>query len=102
MSMVLISMVRDDGPAYFEVRGHADYQNPETGNNDVCVSLSTIVTMFGRWLSAEYGIEPTVCENGHAIFNIPYSNSKINELLKSIRHHIAWLCEQYPEQVVLM
>lgn len=96
MTKVIISTVREDGPAYFEVMGHTGYQDPDTGNNDVCVAVSAMVCMFGHWLERKYGYEPDVLIDGHARFNIERSNTRINEMLRAIENECRILSEQFP------
>ncbi len=99
MTKVIVSIVREDGPAYFEVMGHTGYKDAETGYNDVCVAISTMICMFGHWVEQEYGIEPDILIDGHARFDIEKSNLRINELLRAIENECKILSEQYPEHV---
>ena len=99
MTKVIISMTREDGPAYFEVMEHTGYKNEETGNNDLCVAVSTLVGMFGRWMEKKYGIEPVILVDGHARFVIDRSNTRINELLRAIETEIRALAEEFPDNL---
>lgn len=101
MIKVLFSKTRIDGPLFFDIEGHADYRNAETGNNDVCVSISAIGTMLVRHMYEEYGIEPTVCVDGHLQFNIKESSIRIGEVFTAVMHGISGISEMYPGNIKL-
>lgn len=94
MTKVIISTSAE--MSFFEVTGHTGYLNPSTGENDVCVAVSTLVGMFGQWLEHQYGILPVHLGEGHARFEIRPSNEKINELLLAIEHELRSIAKEYP------
>ena len=99
MVKVVFSMTRKDGPLYYDCRGHADYKDPETGNNDLCVALSTIHLQLVRYMDVEYGIRPKTFEDGIVTFDLDKSNMLMNEVFTSAMHTIKYLAEQYPGQI---
>lgn len=100
MTSVLIYLGLNE--ATFEVKGHSSYSSPDMGYNDVCISVSTLVTMFGRWMEQEYDLVPSICEDGHYLFEIYDYSSEMEELLMAMRTHFEWLSEQYPSHVKLL
>lgn len=99
MVKVMFSTTRSDGPLYYNCSGHADYKDPVTGNNDICVAISTLNLQLARHMDVEYGISPKKFEDGEVIFDISGSNMWINEVFKSVFNTIKYLSELYPNQI---
>lgn len=99
MVKVVCSMTRSDGPLFYNCTGHADYKDPESGNNDLCVAMSTLNLLLVRHMDLEYGITPKKFEDGLVEFNISASNMWINEVFKSVTTTIKYLSDLYPEQI---
>lgn len=94
MTEVIISTSAEE--SLFEVTGHTGYQNPSTGENDVCVAVSTLVGMFGQWLERQYGIYPVHLGEGHAKFEIRPSNVFVNEILTAIEIELRTIANEHP------
>lgn len=95
------------GKVYYECAGHADYKDPATGNNDICVAVSTINLLLARYLDMEHGIKPVKFEDGNVVFDIGRADTFIerdaiigmNEVFKAAMLEFSWLSEQYPEAI---
>ncbi len=98
MTKVICSITRCDGPLYFECRDHSEYKNPDTGNNDVCVAVSTLCCMLTRYVLKQ-GYEPDLCGDGHVKIDIEKSNIKINEVFKAVMLEFTALSEHFPDHV---
>ena len=91
-------MTRCDGPLYFECKGHSDYMNEKTGNNDACVAVSTLCSMLVRYVLLA-GHKPQVCEDGHVRIVIEASDMRTNEVFKAAMLEFSALAELFPRHV---
>ena len=98
MTKVIFSTTRCDGPLYFECSGHSSYRNPETGNNDVCVAVSTLCSMLVRYI-VRNGYDPQICGDGHVKIEIGSSNIRINEVFEAAMLEFSMLAERFPEHI---
>lgn len=96
MTKVLFSVTRCDGPLFFDISGHAEYENPDNGNNDVCVAISAITIMLCRYMQEEYMIQPTICEDGHLRYDIEESSMRIGEVFRAAYSGLKAISELYP------
>lgn len=99
MTKILFDATRVDGPLFFDCDGHADYKDPDTDNNDVCVAVSAICTMLVLHMDEVYGIEPVICKDGHVRFDIAVSNLKIKEIFEAAMRGFRWISEHYPSAI---
>lgn len=98
MTKVICSMVRCDGPLFFDCKDHSDYKNPDTGNNDVCVATSTLCSMLVRYIVGR-GYTPTICEDGHVRIDISQSCPYINEVFNAVMIEFKALQDEFPEHI---
>lgn len=96
--MTKIICLLNDGNVYFDCTGHTGYQNEETGNNDVCVAISTLCCMLIRYMDS-IGIEPQICKDGHVLFNRANMDKKTITVFKAARMQLEALQEDYPDHV---
>lgn len=99
MTTITISFTRMDGPIFFDVEGHTGYQNPETGNNDVCVAVSAICSGLVEHLRKEHGLLPDICKDGHIRYDIEASALRIREAFKMAENSLKWLQSQHPDYI---
>ena len=98
MTKVICSMTRCDGPLYFECKGHSEYINEKTENNDACVAVSTLCSMLVRYALLA-GHEPQVCKDGHVRIDIEASDVRINEVFKAAMLEFSALAELFPGHI---
>ena len=98
MTKVIFSITREDGDLYFECSGHSAYENPDTGNNDVCVAVSALCHMLVRYV-AEEGYDPKICEDGHVKIEIGHTNMKMNEVFRAAMLEFKGLTVSHPQHI---
>ena len=98
MTKVICSMAKYNNPLYFECKGHSDYTNEKTGNNDACVAVSTLCSMVVRYTLLA-GHEPQVCEDGHVRIDIEVSDMRTNEVFKAAMLEFSALAELFPGHI---
>lgn len=98
MTKIICSMTRCDGPLYFECEGHSKYVNERTGNNDVCVAVSTLCSMLVRYALLT-GHRPQVCEDGHVRIDIESSDMRTNEVFKAAMIEFSAIAARFPQHV---
>lgn len=88
----------NDGNIYFDCSGHSNYTNKETGNNDVCVAVSTLCSMLVRYMQTQ-GIAPEICEDGHILFKKGSVKKTTREVFEAVMVEMRALAEGYPDYV---
>lgn len=98
MTKVIFSVTREDGELYFECTGHSEYESPDTGNNDVCVAVSTVCGLLVRYI-LKRGYEPEICEDGHVKIVIERSSLGMNEVFRAAILEFKGLADSYPQHI---
>ena len=91
MTEVRLSITREDGPLWFDCRGHA-------GDREVCGMISTLLNFLVIYMQEE-GITPTVYEKGHLQFDVYMSNLHINKVFRRAVKTLGMLELQYPDNI---
>lgn len=91
MTKISLNITREDGPLWFDARGHAD-------NREVCGMVSSILNFLTVYMS-EQGFTPTIYESGHLQFDIYMSNIHINKVFRAAALTLEALENQYPENL---
>ena len=96
--MTKIIYSRYNGDIYFECKGHSGYRNPDPGNNDVCVMISTLCSMIVRYIdSRDYA--PKICEDGHVKIEIQSSDKQIQEVFNAVMIEFSAIADYWPTYV---
>ena len=98
MTKIILNL--KDNILYFEAQGHSDYKNDDTGNNDVCVAVSTLCSMLVRFV-AERGKPIEKAEDGHVVINIPRPTVYIETVFDAAMLELMALEKEYPEHIKL-
>lgn len=94
MTSVIISV--DDGS--FEVDGHTGYVNESTGNNDLCVAVSTMVRAIGLYIeNRKLGV--TFVSDGYVRFEIWIVTETMREMFMMAYEEFKRLEEEFPEYI---
>jgi uncharacterized protein YsxB (DUF464 family) len=83
---------------YFECLDHAEYRNPATGNNDVCVATSALCSMLVRYVTAER-LPVKCCEDGHVQIEIVCPGFRCAEVFRAAMMQFEALAEEFPEHI---
>ena len=91
MTEVRLNIVREDGPLWFDERGHA-------GDREVCGMISTLLNFLVVYMD-ERGFEPNVYSDGHVQYDIYMSNMHVNRVFRSVVKTLEALELQYPDNI---
>lgn len=91
MTEVRMTITREDGPLWFDCRGHA-------GDREVCGMISTVLNFLVIYMS-DQGIVPKIYDKGHLQFEIYASNLHINRVFRAVETTLKQLEIYYPENI---
>lgn len=91
MTEIRLSITREDGPLWFDCRGHA-------GDREVCGMVSTLLNFLVVYMS-ERGYTPSVYEPGHLQFDIYISDMHINRVFRAAVTTLRQLENHYPDNL---